>query len=220
MDASDEPERWCLQMYNKIASAPGDLTGLNVLEVGSGRGGGSSYTKRYLHPAKMTGLDYSSKAVDFCQEKHAKNVPGLTYLQGNAEDLPFGNDEFDVVINVESSHCYGHFDKFLSEVYRVLKPGGQFSWVDIRKPDALPGVEKEFAKSGFTELKSEDVTKNVVAAMSKSGENRLKLIQRRVPKFAQPIFHSFAGVEGTQPYKELTNREVVYTHKLLKKASD
>ncbi|CAB9527315.1 Phthiotriol/phenolphthiotriol dimycocerosates methyltransferase [Seminavis robusta] len=75
MDASDEPERWCLQMYNKIASAPGDLTGLNVLEVGSGRGGGSSYTKRYLHPAKMTGLDYSSKAVDFLTRKTRQKHP-------------------------------------------------------------------------------------------------------------------------------------------------
>src|SRR5262245_18271500 len=61
----DEPQRHGIQLYNHVASAV-DLTGQVVLEVGSGRGGGSSFIKRYLRPSKMVGMDLSQNAVDFC----------------------------------------------------------------------------------------------------------------------------------------------------------
>ncbi|GIT56929.1 MAG: hypothetical protein Ct9H300mP18_03580 [Candidatus Neomarinimicrobiota bacterium] len=39
-----------------------------VLEVGSGRGGGTSYIARYLNPKKITGIDYSKNAITFVTE--------------------------------------------------------------------------------------------------------------------------------------------------------
>lgn len=219
LQAADEPERYCLQMYHKISSAAGDLTGKHVLEVGSGRGGGSSYTARYLHPSSMTGVDYTGIAVDFSNEKHAKTVPGLRYVQGDAQKLPFGDQDFDVVINVESSHCYKQFPDFVNEVYRVLKPGGKFSWVDLRDNEegALKFVDETMKNAGFTQIFSQDVTDNVVAAMTKTGEQKKALIDRRVPRFARHIFYSFAGVQGTLLYEGLAKRNIVYTHKLLEK---
>ena len=54
-------------------------------------------------------------------------------MQADAEKLPFDDESFDAIINVESSHCYPHIDSFLSEVRRVLAPGGCFGIVDFRK---------------------------------------------------------------------------------------
>lgn len=218
LDDADEPERYCLQMYHKIGSAVGaDLTGMDVLEVGSGRGGGSSYVKRYLHPASMTGLEMASKAVDFSNQHHASHVPGLTFVQGDAEHMPFDENQFDVVINVESSHCYADFPAFLKEVYRVLKPGGRFSWVDFREPQVVPIVNQQFQQAGFTELSSEDVTPNVVNALTKTGQQKMEIIDRRVPRFLRHIFYSFSGVKGTKLYDKLDQRQLIYTHKLLLK---
>ncbi|GIS42930.1 MAG: hypothetical protein Ct9H90mP15_09700 [Candidatus Neomarinimicrobiota bacterium] len=45
--------------------------------------------------------------------------------------MPFDNDSYDVIINVESSHCYPSIPQFLSEVKRVLKPGGFFAWTEF-----------------------------------------------------------------------------------------
>jgi hypothetical protein len=66
LDAKDEHNRYCIQLYHKVASAI-DLRGLDVLEVGSGRGGGAAYIKSYLGPSSMTGVELAENAVTFCQ---------------------------------------------------------------------------------------------------------------------------------------------------------
>src|SRR5688572_24776822 len=49
LDPSDEPDRLCIQLYEHVAG-PANLTGAEVLEVGSGRGGGASYLARRHAP--------------------------------------------------------------------------------------------------------------------------------------------------------------------------
>ena len=128
---ADENDRYNIQLYDRIVGGV-DLTGLDVLEVGSGRGGGSSFIARYHKPQSMLGIDYSDNAVDFSSKAH--NTPGLSFRQGDAEALPCEAGSFDAILNVESSHCYGSMDRFLNEVFRVLKPGGYFLWADMLGP--------------------------------------------------------------------------------------
>ena len=123
LEPGDEQDRYCIQLYRHVAGAV-DLTRRNVLEVGSGRGGGASFVKRYLNPARVTGVDLCESAVDFSMSRH--RVEGLHFRVGDAEHLPFDNESFDVVINVESSHCYPRLSTFFLEVRRVLKLGGHF----------------------------------------------------------------------------------------------
>jgi len=75
LEADDEINRYCIQLYHHVANAI-NLKGLKVLEVGSGRGGGANYIKRYLNPAQMVGVDFSDKAVDLCREHYC--VEGLS----------------------------------------------------------------------------------------------------------------------------------------------
>jgi hypothetical protein len=60
---TDEPDRHWIQLYHHVAGAV-DLENCRVLEVGSGRGGGASFIKRYLRPASMIGVDLSKDAID------------------------------------------------------------------------------------------------------------------------------------------------------------
>ena len=130
LDPADESDRYCIQLYHRVASAA-DLAGREVLEVGSGRGGGASYIARNLRPAKITGADFSPQAVALCQKRHA-TVANLAFTVGDAEQLPFPAASFDAVVNVESSHCYGHIERFFAEAARVLRPGGHFLYTDFR----------------------------------------------------------------------------------------
>jgi ubiquinone/menaquinone biosynthesis C-methylase UbiE len=70
-----------------------------------------------LHPASYTGLDFNPDGIAFAKKRH--NLPGLDFVHGDAENLPFPDESFDVVLNVEASHAYPHFDRFLSELVRV-----------------------------------------------------------------------------------------------------
>ena len=58
LSAEDEKDRYSIHLYHHVASQI-NLTGLKVLEVGSGRGGGCSYVARYLKPSEMYGIDIS-----------------------------------------------------------------------------------------------------------------------------------------------------------------
>jgi len=129
LDPQDETDRNSIQLYHRVAAAR-DLRGKQVLEIGCGRGGGASFIARYLEPDSMTGLDLSARAVRYCRRRHP--IKGLTFLQGNAEALPVSPNTFDAVINVESSHCYPSFERFIAEVARVLRPNGHFLFADIR----------------------------------------------------------------------------------------
>src|ERR1700744_1324176 len=48
LEAADEANRYPIQLYNRVASAV-DLRGKDVLEVGSGRGGGAAFIQKYMH---------------------------------------------------------------------------------------------------------------------------------------------------------------------------
>ena len=85
---ADEPHRYPIQLYHRIATQT-DLEGKRVLEVSSGHGGGASYLTRTLRPASYVGLDLNTRAVAFCAEHHS--VPGLSFVQGDAENLPFAD---------------------------------------------------------------------------------------------------------------------------------
>ena len=82
----DERDRLCVQLYLH-AIDHSDLRDRDVLEVGSGRGGGASYISRYLQPRSMTGMDFSQQAVDLCNRHRL--APGLAFVCGDAQSMPF-----------------------------------------------------------------------------------------------------------------------------------
>src|SRR6201996_1465805 len=97
---SDEPDRFPVQLYHRTATQV-DLAGKKVLEVSCGHGGGSSYLMRTLGPKSYTALDINPDGIAFCRKRH--QLPGLDFVQGDAQNLPFDNESFDAVINVEAS---------------------------------------------------------------------------------------------------------------------
>lgn len=215
LEEKDEPNRYPLQLYYYLA-AKAPVKNSKMLEVGSGRGGGSSAIKKYLAPASMTGLDIASNAVDFANKTLSRD--GLTYVQGNAENLPFGNSEFDIVINVESCHAYGSVPKFLEEVKRVLKPGGYFLCTDIRGPEGMIKLHNQLKDSGLELLEEEDIGKNVIKAIEMEEPTKQKRIEEHIPKWFQNMFREFAGVVGSKIHSDLKSGTLVYRRFMLKKS--
>jgi fatty-acid O-methyltransferase len=126
----DEPWRYNLNLVRQLVRGV-ELDGARVLDVGCGRGGTCSYFARYHTPSEVVGVDLIPGQVEFCRAAH--QAPNLRFLQADAQSLPFDDASFDVVTNVESSHCYPRLDAFFSEVRRVLRPGGLFCYTDNLK---------------------------------------------------------------------------------------
>ncbi|MBV8695335.1 MAG: class I SAM-dependent methyltransferase [Chloroflexi bacterium] len=194
----DEVNRYCTQLYRHVIGSI-DLKGLDVLEVGSGRGGGASYIRRYLQPKSMTGIDIAAKAIAFCKRYHA--TKGLCFIQGDAEALPFEDATFDVIVNIESSHCYGNIERFFSEVHRVLRPGGYFLFADHRHNDKIATLRKQLVESHLACLKEQKISLNILRALELDNGRKLSLIRQKAPWIAHRSFQAFAAMRGTEMYE-------------------
>ena len=162
---SDEANRYSIQLYHRVATQV-DLTGKRVLEVSCGHGGGASYLVRTQHPASYTGLDLNPVGLDFCRKKHP--LPGLDFVQGNAEKLPFPDQSFDAVINIEASHCYPRFPRFLAEVARVLRPGGHFLYTDVRRREDIAKWEEDLRDAPMRLMSERVINEQVARGVEKA----------------------------------------------------
>ncbi len=216
LSEKDELNRYAIQHYHYLATKT-VIQGKDVLEVGSGRGGGSHYIAQNLHPKSMTGMDLASKAVDLCNKNFSHH--NLTYISGNAESIPLDNNSKDVVINVESCHAYGSVDNFLSEVHRVLRPGGHLLLTDLRGIPGLELLKEKLLNTSLEIIEEEDITSNVVDAIEKEDKVKWKRIKQSVPVWLHKYFSEFAGAVGSQTHIQLKNRELVYFRFVLRKSA-
>jgi len=203
----DENDRYFIQLYDHVATAV-NLQGKQVLEVGSGRGGGAAYVARYLEPDRLIGVDFSENNIQLSRKIY--QLPNLSFQQGDAEALPFENEVFDVVLNVESSHCYGSMEGFVKEVNRVLKPGGIFSWADFRSLEEVAVLKQIFEHSGLKQIKANEITSNVLGALDLMDESRKNFIQTHSPPFLKGAIQEFAAVKDSNFYESFQTGKVVY----------
>lgn len=199
LPAMFQAHRYQVQMYDHVARAV-SLEGLDVLEVGSGRGGGAGYLAGHFSPRSFVGLDLAKEATDFCRRHY--DVPGLSFRSGNAELLPFASDHFDVVLNVESALDYPRVERFYSEVARVLKPGGYFLYADIRYFEEMPTWRRQLREQGLDQIGEEDITPHVRKALALDYDRKLQLVAAHVPWFLRGHFGDFAGLSGAGLYRD------------------
>jgi SAM-dependent methyltransferase len=200
LSPDEEKDRACIQLYHHVGSQA-DLRGKHVLEVSCGHGGGASYLTRTFQPARYTGLDLNPAGIAFCKTRH--HADGLEFIQGDAENLPFQTGTFDAVINVEASHCYPDFPRFLSEVARVLRPGGHFLYADFRFNDSIPAWEQAIAGCGMEIANRTDIGPCVIRGLDQNSASSQVLLDRKLPKFLHGLGRDFAGVKGSRVYNAL-----------------
>ena len=215
LDPADEPNRACIQLYHHVASQV-ELRGKEVLEVSCGHGGGASWITRTMQPAAYAGLDLNPTGIRFCQQRHA--VSGLTFRQGDAQRLPFPDQSLDAVINVEASHCYPDFPRFLAEVARVLRPGGHLLYADFRFRGDFAAWEAAIAKAPLQVVQARDIRDEVLCGMECNAERSLALIRERLPRWMHGLGRDFAGVPGSRIYEALKSGEVSYRSWCFRKA--
>ena len=213
----DEPNRACIQLYHHVATQV-SLRGKNVLEVSCGHGGGAAYLARTLQPKRYTALDLNAAGIRFCKKRH--QVDGLNFGQGDAENLPFAANSFDAVINVEASHCYPAFPRFVAEVARVLRPGGHLLYADFRYNDRLAEWDKGFSAASLQMLRSRNINAEVLRGMNQNSSRSMELVARHLPKFLHSLGRDFAGIQGSRVYNALLSGELSYRSYCLEKPGE
>src|SRR6516225_4271016 len=116
----------------RLAERVGFTGAERVLDVGSGLGGPSRYIA-WRYGCRVSGVDLTA---EFCRVAEVLTrltglVEKVDYRQGNALDLPFDSESFDVVWSQNAAMNIADRDRLYREIRRVLKPGGRLALQEV-----------------------------------------------------------------------------------------
>ncbi|MBA4383937.1 MAG: methyltransferase type 11 [Anaerolinea sp.] len=113
--------------------------GQKVLDLGCGTGTLTVQMKQFLPLIDLTGLDGDQQVLSIAKGKAEVAGVDIKWKHGLAFDLPFERASFDRVISSLMIHhlTAPNKRKAFQEVFRVLKPGGEFHLMDFGKPTSL-----------------------------------------------------------------------------------
>ena len=99
-----------------------------VLDCGCGGGANVAVFLRMVDEGQVTGLDYSPVSVAKAREVNRAAIEAgrCEIVQGNVQELPFDNGQFDVVTAFETVYFWPEIARCFTEMHRVLKSGGVF----------------------------------------------------------------------------------------------
>jgi demethylmenaquinone methyltransferase/2-methoxy-6-polyprenyl-1,4-benzoquinol methylase len=115
----------------------------NILDVATGTGDFALTSYQILKPEKITGIDISDKMLEIGRKKIAKAglENSIELLHGDSEAILFDDNSFDAVTVAFGVRNFENLEKGLSEIKRVLKPGGKLIVLECTKP-SLPIIKQ------------------------------------------------------------------------------
>lgn len=111
-----------------------------LLDVATGTGDFALEAINMLHPEKVIGVDISSGMLAIAREKIAKKnlEDRFEVVLADSENLPFAAGTFDAVTVAFGVRNFENLEQGLTDIHRVLKPGGKAVVLEFSKPKAFP----------------------------------------------------------------------------------
>jgi 2-polyprenyl-3-methyl-5-hydroxy-6-metoxy-1,4-benzoquinol methylase len=125
---------------NAVLSLLGDTRRAVVLDVGCGTG---HLSQRLVRDNVVVGADLSSEMLRFAAAK------GLIPIHGRAEELPFQNSVFDVVLANSVIQLIPDGRAFVVELFRVVRPGGRVIIATINAESAAVAALRWVERSNY-----------------------------------------------------------------------
>ncbi len=107
-----------------------------ILDVATGTGDVAILTQKMLHPKKITGIDISEGMLELGRKKIEKLglKTEIELVQGDSETIHFADNSFDAVTVAFGVRNFQNLEKGLTEMLRVLKPGGKLVVLEFSRP--------------------------------------------------------------------------------------
>ncbi len=110
-----------------------------ILDVATGTGDFAIASLK-LNPRKIEGIDISEKMIEIGRQKIEKlgKTNTITLSKGDSENISFPDNSFDLITVAFGVRNFENLEKGLSEMLRVLKPGGRVVILEFSKPRKFP----------------------------------------------------------------------------------
>ncbi len=119
-----------------------------VIDLGSGAGNDAFIARRFTGASgKVVGVDFTEAMINKARANAEKlQLHNVEFRLGDIDDMPVTSNYADVIVSNCVLNLVPNKYKVISEIFRVLKPGGHFSISDIVLEGQLPGKWKEVAE--------------------------------------------------------------------------
>lgn len=113
---------------------------VTILDVATGTGDFAFEALGILKPGKIIGVDISQGMLDIANQKIAKRNLSAKFevKRGDSERLPFSDRSFDAVTVAYGVRNFENLEKGITDMLRVLKPGGKAVILEFSKPKGFP----------------------------------------------------------------------------------
>lgn len=114
--------------------------GDSVLDLGSGAGNDCFVSRAIVgEQGRVTGIDFTDAMLEKARANNAKlGFENVQFIKGDIEDMPFEDNQFDVIVSNCVLNLVPNKAKAFSEMIRVLKPSGHFCVSDVVLKGELP----------------------------------------------------------------------------------
>lgn len=112
----------------------------SILDIATGTGDLALQFAEKIEADRIVGLDLSEGMLSIAKKKALKNPSHskVEFIKGDSENLPFEDNSFDAITVSFGIRNFEDLDKGLSEIYRVLSPGGIFVILETSVPTKFP----------------------------------------------------------------------------------
>lgn len=111
------------------------VTSGKILDVGTGTGSLAIELAKSFPGVEVIGLDLSDVVLQLARDnaQESEVSPRVAFEHGDAEDMPFEDKAFDLVISSNTLHLIENPIRMFDEMQRILKPTGKFLISDLRR---------------------------------------------------------------------------------------
>jgi ubiquinone/menaquinone biosynthesis C-methylase UbiE len=179
----------------KLIKHAGMMPGYRVLDVGCGTATLTIMVKMDQPAAEVNGFDYDLDVLALARRKIARAQLDIALVRGTAAVLPFAGMTFDCVLTSLVVHHLSTENKqgAIREIYRVLKPGGEFYLVDFGPPSGMLMRFFTFVVGRFEKL-SDNTSGRLPVMMTEAGFTDVA----QVDQF-NTVFGTVAFYRGRKP---------------------
>ena len=200
-----------LALYQRVLGNI-DINKKRVIEVGSGRGAGAAFLTEKYAPDVYIGMDLAINAS--LNSTTSNNTHSLRFISGDALAIPVKPGVMDIVINIESSHCYGDLAEFISQVSSLLVKDGYFCYCDLMPVSQASRLKQLFENNAMKIVASDNITENVLASLDSTSSENSEKIRKHIPKKKRK---AFADIRNTGVYNLFRSGKLVYYTFLVRK---
>ncbi|MDA3819431.1 MAG: arsenite methyltransferase [Candidatus Delongbacteria bacterium] len=181
--------------------------GDRVLDLGSGAGSDCFVVRSITGSSgHVTGIDFSEEMVEKARHNVRKaGFDNMNFMLGDIDNMPFKDNQFDVVISNCVLNLVPDKEKAISEIMRVLKPGGHFCISDVLSKAELPESLRSDAELYASCVSGAPVVSDYLSTIDQAGFEQTEIHKKTPISIPENILKKHLDDEQLQAFRSGKN---------------